>query len=248
MKIDWYKHIWTLDIKNQSWTEDTEKQVEFIVKTLTERPRRIGRYSLWFIRLNNKYEIYITGVVIIVELLIQHIKIEWSKICRGAPYSTARSQMLKSYFLPKDFLEYNSPNFTDFPFHYINFSQSKEGFKEKFNRIDTISEHGRIRIGAVEAIKNENFYDVRYRADFHVGGKPIRCKMNQLLNETAVHLFLNEYGRIIYNARYTDFDTGNWWYELDVINLLYICNDRVLLDVFSAREPDKTYKQIAVLR
>ncbi|MCL1952282.1 MAG: class I SAM-dependent methyltransferase [Oscillospiraceae bacterium] len=31
---DWYKHGWSLDIKNSSWTEDTENQVDFIVKAL----------------------------------------------------------------------------------------------------------------------------------------------------------------------------------------------------------------------
>ena len=31
---DWYKHSWTMDIKNLSWVEDTENQVEFIIKTL----------------------------------------------------------------------------------------------------------------------------------------------------------------------------------------------------------------------
>lgn len=30
----WYKEIWNLDIKNQSWTEDTKTQVDFIVKHL----------------------------------------------------------------------------------------------------------------------------------------------------------------------------------------------------------------------
>ena len=31
---DWYKTIWDLDIKNSSWVEDTENQVDFIIKTL----------------------------------------------------------------------------------------------------------------------------------------------------------------------------------------------------------------------
>ncbi|MCL1824178.1 MAG: class I SAM-dependent methyltransferase [Oscillospiraceae bacterium] len=31
---DWYKNNWSLDIKNMSWTEDTENQVDFIIKTL----------------------------------------------------------------------------------------------------------------------------------------------------------------------------------------------------------------------
>ena len=30
----WYKEIWTLDIKNHSWTEETKAQVDFLIKTL----------------------------------------------------------------------------------------------------------------------------------------------------------------------------------------------------------------------
>lgn len=32
---DWYKNNWTLAIKNQSWVGETEKQVEFIIDTLS---------------------------------------------------------------------------------------------------------------------------------------------------------------------------------------------------------------------
>ncbi len=31
---DWYKKVWTLDIQNQSWTEDTVRQVDFLVRVL----------------------------------------------------------------------------------------------------------------------------------------------------------------------------------------------------------------------
>jgi len=34
LDADWYKSIWSLDIKEQSWVEDTENQVDFIVNTL----------------------------------------------------------------------------------------------------------------------------------------------------------------------------------------------------------------------
>jgi len=55
---DWYKYNWTLDIKNESWTEDTENQVCFIIKTLelTGKERILdlacgyGRHSLEFAR------------------------------------------------------------------------------------------------------------------------------------------------------------------------------------------------------
>jgi len=31
---DWYKYGWSLDIKNSSWTEDTENQVDFVINAL----------------------------------------------------------------------------------------------------------------------------------------------------------------------------------------------------------------------
>ena len=34
MKSDWYKKIWTLDIKDQSWVEDTLRQTDFLIERL----------------------------------------------------------------------------------------------------------------------------------------------------------------------------------------------------------------------
>lgn len=57
-KPDWYKNGWSLDIKNMSWVEDTENQVQFIIDTLSlngnERILDLacgyGRHSLSFAR------------------------------------------------------------------------------------------------------------------------------------------------------------------------------------------------------
>jgi len=54
----WYKKGWTLDIKNHSWTENTENEVDFIVQTLelTGKERILdlacgyGRHALSFAR------------------------------------------------------------------------------------------------------------------------------------------------------------------------------------------------------
>jgi len=35
---DWYKTGWSLDIKNHSWTEDTENQADFVIKALGLKP------------------------------------------------------------------------------------------------------------------------------------------------------------------------------------------------------------------
>ena len=34
MESDWYRKVWTLDIQNQSWVEDTGRQVDFIIRKL----------------------------------------------------------------------------------------------------------------------------------------------------------------------------------------------------------------------
>jgi SAM-dependent methyltransferase len=55
---DWYKNNWTLDIKNQSWVEETDSQVDFIIKTLSLSGKErildlacgFGRHSLAFAR------------------------------------------------------------------------------------------------------------------------------------------------------------------------------------------------------
>ena len=54
--LDWYKNVWTIDIKNESWVEDTENQVDFIIKTLALTGKEkildlacgFGRHSLSF--------------------------------------------------------------------------------------------------------------------------------------------------------------------------------------------------------
>lgn len=55
---DWYKNNWTLDIKNQSWVEETEKQVDFIIDILSLNGKErildlacgFGRHALAFAR------------------------------------------------------------------------------------------------------------------------------------------------------------------------------------------------------
>lgn len=34
MENDWYRKIWTLDIQNHSWVEDTRRQVDFVIQML----------------------------------------------------------------------------------------------------------------------------------------------------------------------------------------------------------------------
>lgn len=58
MEKDWYQKSWRLDIQNMSWVEDTNRQVDFLIKQLqlkgTEKildlACEFGRHSLEFAR------------------------------------------------------------------------------------------------------------------------------------------------------------------------------------------------------
>ena len=75
---NWYKSIWNLDIKEQSWVQDTENQVDFIINTLglTGKGRILdlacgfGRHALSLAR--RGYQI--TGVDITEEFIKDAIK------------------------------------------------------------------------------------------------------------------------------------------------------------------------------
>jgi SAM-dependent methyltransferase len=70
----WYKEGWSLDIKNESWVEDTANQVDFIIKTLKLKGNEkildlacgFGRHSLHFAKLGFD----VTGVDITKDYII----------------------------------------------------------------------------------------------------------------------------------------------------------------------------------
>ena len=73
MESDWYKKIWTLDIQNQSWVEDTGRQVDFLIEKLELKGNEkildlacgFGRHSLELAR--RGYDV--TGVDITSEYI-----------------------------------------------------------------------------------------------------------------------------------------------------------------------------------
>ncbi len=66
------------------------------------------------------------------------------------------------------------------------------------------------------------------------------------LNETAFILKKNQYGRIIWNERRTDYDTGEWYYQLHIYNMIYSL-DISKNNIFVSNKPDFVYQQEAVL-
>ncbi len=68
-----------------------------------------------------------------------------------------------------------------------------------------------------------------------------------LLNETAFSLTQNQYGRIVYHKRFTDIDTGNWYYQLFIYNFLHTNQKTISKNIFVSRKPDVVYTQLGDL-
>ena len=98
MKKDWYKKVWTMDIQNMSWVEDTKKEVDFLIDQLKlQGNERIldlacgyGRHSMELAR--RGYDV--TGI----DITSEYIK-----------YATeqAKKECLKAKFLCMDIREVN---------------------------------------------------------------------------------------------------------------------------------------------
>ena len=81
---------------------------------------------------------------------------------------------------------------------------------------------------------------VRCRSDIPT----IRPGRNSVLNELALDLAPGEYGRAVCNGRFRDWDTGIWYYVLDILNVMPLTEPTDALTSFMDREPNKIYTQI----
>ena len=189
-------------------------------------------------------------------LLIQHIKLEWYKESRGAPDSTARNRLEPARRLPARFFDYN-PIGT--PSHYLFLVQEKTDFIEQINRIEALTELEKVKVGCLEIVKNLNAYDVHFKY-VHSNGDPVRTNEHRktaapfthehddsiygMLNEIAMTLKPGEYGRIMHNGKHIGYDTGHWYYQKDIVNIINSPDKVENLDIFLGRKPDKTYDQL----
>ena len=88
-----------------------------------------------------------------------------------------------------------------------------------------------------------------YRYDWHIGAMPERYTYDKTgqklpLNELALNLAPGEYGRAVCNGRFRDWDTGIWYYALDILNVMPLAEPTCSRTSFTDREPGKIYTKI----
>lgn len=194
-------------------------------------------------------------------LVIQVIYLEWNKECRGAPYSSIRSAMRCAFELPSNYTNYNSYSIYEYKKHRIYLQQKKEGFETQFNEVIYLRKKSTLNIANVEIADNQQGYRIVFKYTPNIG-KSVRTFKDRNFKESfnkdkeSISNFLvepigllqrNDYARIMYNGRHTDFDTGAWYYSKCIINLFNYNGNNVPSDILIRTEPNIIYTQLARL-
>ncbi|WP_157261453.1 hypothetical protein [Paenibacillus sp. A3] len=177
-------------------------------------------------------------------MIIQAITIRWGKDVRGAPYSSLRNRYSKAFRLPESIVNHESSR--GIPYHSLLIVQDKSGFRNLSNQSWFLeASEADFKIGCIEIVLKEAKYEFTFKYS-HYCGKPARYdKKYHLLMEKAFELSPNEYGRILYNGRHIATDTGEWYYELHILNAFHTTETNSKL--FVTRSPLKEYRQLEVL-
>ena len=178
-------------------------------------------------------------------ILCQQIIVEYDKSSRGAEGAAARGTLPKAYALPEAFWGQNGNC------HCVWLRQNGTDF---FRR-DSMPELSSIK--EMEIVENNDVYEITFTYHSAIG-KPVRTfrhAKKPIITESMDYLqlplkekafTLNRdlfYGRLLYNGRLTDVDTGEWYYQTTIVNLLFT-EDRFERNLFVSRQPDVVYRQL----
>jgi hypothetical protein len=177
-------------------------------------------------------------------LLLQAITLRWRKETRGAPYSTLRNRYAKAFQIPDTLYNYDLSY--GLPYHEVIIEQDKNGFEVVKNKCSILDANEKSRrLGCIEIGETESGHLFTFKYSSYCG-KPVRYdKFYNPLVEKAFELLPNEYGRIVYNGRHSLLDTGEWYYEIHILNALH--TELTNSDLLTAQTPVKEYKQLEIL-
>ena len=121
-------------------------------------------------------------------ILIQQIRLQWHKDCRGGNAAAQRTQYPRAMQLPKDFFTSYYPFGP--PTHFVFVFQKPDGFQieSDYHRLMRWEADDTMSLEPFELIQQEDGIQVRYRYDWHSGAMPERYTYDK----TGQKLPLNE--------------------------------------------------------
>ncbi len=152
-------------------------------------------------------------------VLVQHIRVVWTKASRGAPNAVRRNAVASA-------VPFNLGAGAPWVFHSVRFRE-ETGFAREHDRVLT-QESYRERDHALLLELVPDGVQVGFRWQPTMGQPPRREKRD------AFTLTAGCYGRVVVNGRHSAYD--NHWYSQDTFNVIFQAEPRG--DAFVVREPN----------
>ncbi|MCM1539845.1 MAG: hypothetical protein NC121_01140 [Blautia sp.] len=193
-------------------------------------------------------------------LLIQDIRLAWGKRERGSASAGIRTEFPMAYSLER----FPDMFHGDILVHRLSFWQKEAVVQALYlddgYRIQCYPSAQDLNLTNLAVRWDAGSYEVSFFYDERRSGQPVRRGHNRdyhntdsslyrhdILNETAFSLGAGQYGRVFWNERNLDYDTGEWYYQWHIVNLLHSLDKMPERDIFLVREPDFEYRQMATL-
>lgn len=225
----WYKEIWSLDIKNQSWVEDTQNQINFIINTLklngNERVLDLacgfGRHSLLLSCLG--YEV--VGVDITTDYILDAKK-------------EAEAMNLKAEFINADIRDLNFKNEFDV---VLNLADGAIGYLENDDEnlkiFDVISKslkkHGKHFMDICSARHAELYFPKR---NWEIGIKSLSLPEFKWDKDSRRMLYSQleiEYGKTVERPMNIESNTSTRLYSKDELKKIFNKRGMKIINTFS---------------
>lgn len=240
----WYKNIWTLDIKNQSWVEDTENQVIFIIKTLGLKGNErildlacgFGRHSLSFA--SKGFD------VIGIDITEEYI--------RDAK-NTAKKKNLKIEFINADIRELKYKNEFDIVFNLadgaIGYLENEEENLKIFDIIsNSLKINGKHFMDVCNAEHAENYFPKRH---WEIGSKSLSLPEFQWDKKSRRMLYSQweiEFGKIVDKPKTIEPGSSTRLYTKSEIARIFKERGMKIIKTFSNYYgKEETYKELQLI-
>jgi hypothetical protein len=173
-------------------------------------------------------------------ILVQHIICSWSKASRGGPSAARRNAVPEALPLPDAGVGKRGDALIQHTASYGEGNDFASPSRDSF----TAESAGVISIGCVRVEPLGGGARVAFEYDFRRAGMPPRETHPRAQTKTDFELGVGEWGRVLYNGRFSS-DEGGWWYQKTVVNVG--CYDEVQAGVFVSTPPLYTVDRMASL-
>ncbi len=169
-------------------------------------------------------------------VLVQMIKVEWSKSSRGGQGARNRNSVPSALTIPDDLLgRWRGEILVDSSY----WNEANDFARPNRRESERLPPDKVLRIGSVSiALRAEGSDVVR-------GPETLAIRFIPLSRE--IFMCRREWARVVFNSRFSCIDSGNWWYEQVIVNA-GLFDGRPASSVFVESRPAWEFRRLTRLR